>query len=796
MAVLYPNDIELKLGFDHIRGLLRKNCLSTLGESMVNKMKFSDNSSQFEKWLIQTSEFLKILRSGDTFPTSDFIDVSTSLKKAQTEGNFLTEKELLDVAKSLTAILKCAGFLEDHKEEYPQLNELTTFVKAPEVISIEILSIIDNEARMKDNASPALLETRNRLRGKYNQVRRLVDKIFKDSVKAGYVPEGSSMAVRSGRMVIPISAEHKRRVKGFTHDESSTGQIVFIEPAEVLEGNNEIRELENEEKREIVRILTRLTHQIHLNIPDIKQSYQFLSLVDFIRAKAVLAVDTGSNLPHLVNESVVDWQNARHPLLYLSFKETGRELIPLTISMNSEKRMVIISGPNAGGKSVCLKTVGLLQYMLQCGLLVPVGDDSTFGCFSKILIDIGDEQSIENDLSTYSSHLTNMKYFLKESDRHSLVLIDEFGTGTDPQFGGPIAQSILQELAHAKARGVITTHYSNIKIFAEENEGIINGAMRFDVEKLEPLYILEMGKPGSSFSLEIAKKIGLPDDVIKVSKSIIGHQKVDVDDLLMKLERQEAQIKERDQQLKREEQRISSLEQRYTRLYEELETRKKDILNKAKDEAANLLSKTNKEIEKTIRHIKENKAQKTETKKARRNLEGLKESVKGEKTNRNPKEQISFIEGGISAGDHVLIVDQKVSGEVLSRKGKDVEVKIGGLKTTVKLNRLKKISKKLSKNINKPNTSRTFDIAQKRANFTSTLDLRGKRGEEALPMVEKFLDDALLFGIQEIKILHGKGNGILKDLVRGHLKDMSYIKSIKDEHIEHGGAGITVIDLA
>lgn len=794
---LYPKNIEEKLSFDQIRKLLNEKCLSNLGIEAVEKMQFSADFNVVEKHLSQTNEFLKILNSEENFPTSYFIDTTPALKKARTEGAFLSEAELLDIARSLEAIAKCITFLKQRKESYPQLAALVDFVDFDQNIIDEIASKIDENAQVKSNASPELKKVRGSLHAHYGKVKKLVDRIFRDAVKSGYVPEGASMTVRDGRMVIPIAAEHKRKLQGFIHDESSTGQTVFIEPAAVLAGNNEIRELENAEKREVIKILTQLTDLIRRNLDPIKGAYRFLAKIDFIRAKALLAKDLDALKPKLHKEKTFEWEDAKHPLLFIAYQKQGRKVVPLGIHMDTSQRLLIISGPNAGGKSVCLKTVGLLQYMLQCGLLIPVDETSTAGIYSNIFIDIGDEQSLDNDLSTYSSHLTNMKHFLKYAEEETLVLIDEFGTGTDPQFGGAIAEAILDKLVKSGCQGVITTHYSNIKLYAEDHEGVINGAMKFDMDNLEPLYQLEIGKPGSSFSLEISRKIGLDKEVIDYAKQAIGGKKVDVDDLILKLEKQQQQIEQRDRELKASEQKVRSLEQKYSHLYEELERNKKEIISKAKNEASHLLSKTNKEIEKTIRHIRENQAQKSETKKARKRLEELKSRVEPQEKNLKSYKKPEVVGGVIKKGDQVKLKDQDVVGEVLDIKGKDAEVQMGALKSMIKLSRLDKISNRQSKQLkSNPKKSRGIDLAQKRANYSTTLDLRGKRAEEALPMVDKFIDDALLFGIGEVKILHGKGNGILKDLIRKHLKGSSFISSMGDEHIEHGGAGITVVEFA
>lgn len=795
--MLYPNDIEAKLGFDTIKQNLMEKCLSPLGVEKASQIKFSNDFDLIDKWLKQTDEFQRILISGDNFPSQHFIDVRGAVAKSKTEGAFLNANELLNIHNSLETILTVRDFLNNHKNEYSGLYELIYFVQIDRQLLSLINSKIDSDGSVRDNASNELSEIRKNIKVQFNKVRRSLESIYKSAVKDGYVPEGATITVRDGRMVVPISAEHKRRIRGFVHDESSTGQTVFMEPAEVLDGNNQIRELEYAEKREVVKILLALTDAVRRDAEPLTRAYKFLGIIDFIRAKAKLAIELEAVLPKLTNKTTLLWEEARHPLLFLSHKKLNKKIVPLSIQLSKEQRVLIISGPNAGGKSVCLKTVGLIQYMLQCGLLPSVGEASEFGVFRDMFIDIGDEQSIENDLSTYSSHLTNMKHFLKKSSADTLTLIDEFGTGTDPQFGGAIAEAVLDKLFEREAFGVITTHYSNIKHYAERKAGMINGAMKFDMVNLEPLYELEIGKPGSSFSLEIARKIGLSHHVINYAKEAIGEKNIDVDDLLLKLDKQKQQIKNRDIILKAKEKEVREVESKYKSLFTKLEENKKKILETAKQEAQSLLKDTNREIEKTIRHIQENKAEKKETKKARERLTKLKDKVK---VIQKPevKPEVKVLEGEINVGDSVRIKGQEVAGKVLQLKGKGAEVQMGELKSTIKISRLEKISNTKLKEIKKNTTgrSRGINLNQKVSDFNMTLDVRGKRAEEVMGLVDKFIDDALLVGASEVKILHGKGSGVLKDIIRNHLRGSSYISSVQDEHVERGGAGITVIELS
>ncbi len=788
--MLYPNDIEVKLGFDQIRALLKAKCKSLLGQEMVERMKVSADYELVNKLLHQTDEFTRLITTDEPFPTEYYLDVRESLRQSKVPGAFLDERQFKDISRSLTTVTKAVRFLESKKEEYPYLNQLSHVNHDCFDLVSQIDSKIDDEARVKDNASSELQRVRKSISQKHNEVRKTLDAEFKAALKEGFVPDGATITVRDGRMVIPLAAEYKRRVKGFVHDESATGQTVFIEPTSVLEGNNELRELEYAEKREKVRILTQLTDLLRGQLDSLRSAYKFLSFLDFIQAKAKLAIELEAIRPNVRQGAHVKWIAAIHPLLLLSHRKMDKSVVPLMIQLDQHQRVLVISGPNAGGKSVCLKTVGLLQIMLQSGLLVPVHEESEFGTFDDVFIDIGDEQSIENDLSTYSSHLSNMKFFLKRGGDKSLILIDEFGTGTDPQFGGAIAEAILHELTHKKVFGVITTHYGNIKSFAEKAEGLNNGAMKYDMENLAPLYELEIGKPGSSFSLEIARKIGISHQVINKAKELMGSETIDLDKLILRLERQKQRAEQREIALKKREKEVKGLETKYQKLSTELEDNKKTIISRAKQEAASILKETNREIEKTIRHIKENKAEKKETKKARQRLAELDNKVQ----TKAPEKKIQKVEGNIELGSSVRIIGQEVAGEVISLKGNSAEVQFGDLKSTVKLNRLEKVSKGVSKQINKSrSTGKSLDLNQKLATFSSTLDVRGKRAEEVFSVVDRFIDDALLFGRDEVRILHGKGDGVLRKLIRDHLRASNLVAQMEDEHIEMGGAGITVV---
>ncbi len=832
--MLYPQNIEIKLGFDKIRERLNELCVSTLGRNFVEKVRFSDNYDLIQKMIRQVDEMKNILQFEPTaFPSQNYLDVNYQLSKAAIEGAFLTEEEFFNVKLSLRTIQECLRFFDKKEpEEFPQLRELvgTAFlernkdeekvkqVQTPQLAIRALLDsldkIIDDRGKLKDNASSELQAIRKRMQNQENDLRKTLDRILKNARANGWISDDFSLTLRGGRMVIPIAAEHKRKIKGFVHDESDTGKTVFLEPTEVLEANNEIRELESAEKREIVRILMELTNQMRPHVPVLRRAYTFLGIIDFIRAKARLAIEVNGIAPLSLNSQVVDWKNAVHPLLYLSFKKQGKMVKPLTIVLNSENRILLVSGPNAGGKSVTLKTLGLLQYMYQCGLLVPMAEHSTIGMFRNIFIDIGDEQSLENDLSTYSSHLTNMKYFLLNSDRKTLFLIDEFGTGTEPSLGGAIAESILEDLNKSGAYGAINTHYTNLKTFADKTDGITNGAMRYDAEHLEPMYELEIGKPGSSFAIEIAYKIGLPKAIIDKSKQKIGNQQVSFEKLLKELEIERKVFADKNVENATKQRKLDQLLEQYTSLKTFLDNEKKSILNTAKLQAKELVKNANQKIEATIKDIREQGADKLATKEIRQELQDFQDGLNVEKlviekknvnngivsgdtdNGGEEKDVIEVIEGEITIGSLVRIKGQEALGEVIGMRGKDAEVAIGELKTTVKLNRLEKISRKEFKQKTAPKSKFVgVDMNDKMMNFSFNLDLRGKRGDEAIMEVDKFMNDALMLGQDELRIVHGKGDGILRTLIRNHLRGYKQVAKTQDEHADRGGAGVTLVSM-
>ena len=796
--MLYPATIESKIGFDTIKQYLKSECTSSLGTAHVDRIRFSDDFQQVSKLLYQTDEFRRILMGEGSFPASHFIDMTPALSKAKTPGAFLSEEEFHHIQLSLTTLFQCLRFFQQDTEgAYPYLQELSGLVDLSPHVLNTIKQVIDEQGKVRNNASPELKQIRRALLSEQARLRKVLDQILRNAQGQGFTPDDASITIRSGRMVIPVLAEYKRRVKGFIHDESATGQTVFLEPAEVLEINNEIRDLSYREKRELVRILTALTDSLRPQLPSLRSAYQFLGMIDFIRAKARLALRLDAHCPKLVKARLIDWVQARHPLLQLSEAHQQRSIVPLNIALNDEQRILVISGPNAGGKSVCLKTVALLQYMLQCGLLIPLAEHSRSGLFQSIFIDIGDEQSLENDLSTYSSHLTSMNYFIKFADKKTLLLIDEFGTGTEPKFGGAIAEAILEDLNAKQVFGVITTHYTNLKEFASRAEGVVNGAMRYDTSRLEPLFQLEIGKPGSSFALEIARKIGLDPNVLEQAKQYVGVEQVAYEKMLNELESERNRYQDLTQNLAAKEKRIAQTAQEYEELRDFVKGEKKDIINQAKREARQILQDANQTIENTIRTIKEQNAEKEATRQARRALEEKKANLISEKPARTSSIPTTEVVGGeIQVGDAVQVKDNGAVGEVLSLKGSQAEVRIGSLKSMIKRSRLDKVAQRALKRVQNASerpATRGYDLNEKFANFSTRLDVRGQRAEEVLPKLMGFVDEASVFGADELRIIHGKGNGVLREVVRNYLRSHENVASAYDEHVERGGAGVTIV---
>jgi len=794
--MLFPTNLEQKINFIKVKDLIKAECTSSLGQDYVDKVSYSSDYNLVQRLLDQTEEFRQILISGEVFPSSNFTNLGPFLEKAKLEGAFLDQEEFYEVKLALQTLRGCISFFQKWGESYPTLSALLGLLLDLDLNLLKTIDqIIDEKGKIRSNASKELQLIRSQLIYEEGRLRKVMERIFKEARAKGLTPEDASMTIRGGRMVIPVAAENKRKLRGFIHDESATGQTVFMEPEEALDINNEIRDLEYMEKREIIRILTKLTDKLRPAIPALRKATNFLGLMDFIRAKARFAQKTESAKPELVRERTLQWTRARHPILEMALKAQGKSIVPLSVKLGGHERLLVISGPNAGGKSVTLKTVALLQYMLQCGLLIPVHPDSKSSLFDNFFIDIGDEQSLENDLSTYSSHLLSMKHFTQFANKKTILFIDEFGTGTEPQFGGAIAESILLALNKLGAFGVITTHYGNLKQVANKNQGLVNGAMRYDVERLEPIYQLEIGKPGSSFALEIASKIGLSKEILSYAKDHIGEERVRYDRLLTQLENEKNQYAGLLKEVKDKDKLLQTRLKEYNQLKETLELTKKRYIQEAKLEAKSLLDQTNKKIESVIREIKEGKAEKEVTKQVRQELEVFKEEIKPEKTVVKDPE-IQVIGGKIEAGDWVRLKDNGAVAEVISIKNKDVEISIGDLKSNVKLSRLEKISKtEVKKELKAVERRGNYNTNEKMMDYSSNLDLRGKRGEEILPLIQTFIDEGYMLGVKNLRIVHGKGDGILREVTRNLLKTMPQVGKMEDEHADRGGPGVTLVTL-
>lgn len=819
--MIYPDNFEYKIGFDKIRQLLTAKCLSHLGEEKVQNMSFSSDYTYITEELSQTEEFTRIIQEEDSFPTNFFLDVRSSLRNIRVEGTWIDESALFDLRRSLQTIRDIVNFLKKENEEntpYPHLYKLSgEVIVFPQLIN-QIDIILDKFGRIKDNASPELNRIRKEITHISSGISKSLNAILRLAQNEGLVEKDVTPTMRDGRLVIPVAPAFKRKIKGIVHDESASGKTVFIEPAEVVESNNRIRELESEERREIIKILITFTDILRPLVPEILQSYEFLALIDFIRSKAIFALDLGAIKPTIEDNQIIRWYRAKHPLLLISHRKQNKQIVPLDIELENDNRLLIISGPNAGGKSVCLKTVGLLQYMVQCGLLIPLDERSIVGVFDKIFIDIGDEQSIENDLSTYSSHLTNMKFFVRNCDHKTILLIDEFGGGTEPQIGGAIAESLLKRFNERAAYGVITTHYQNLKHFANENKGVINGAMLYDRHLMQPLFTLSIGNPGSSFAIEIARKIGLPEDVIADASEIVGSDYINMDKYLQDIVRDKRYWETKRQNIRQKEKRLEEITETYETDLLAVEKQRKELIREAKAEAERILSEANAKIENTIRTIRESQAEKEKTKQARQSLSEFKSSLnktdnvaddkitlkiqklKNKEQNKKQKEKQSEKQKQtvISVGDNVRIKGQTSIGQVVEIQKSNAIVAFGMIKSTVKLDSLEYISKNQVKKENKDIIVRTIandNMREKKLNFKQDIDVRGMRGDEALQAVMYFIDDAILVGMARVRILHGTGTGALRQMIRDYLRSAPGVRNYQDEHVQFGGTGITVVDL-
>ena len=802
--MIYPSDFENKIGFNYVRERLNELCISEMGKECVGKMCFCTDVDEIHTYLRLIQDFQTLIQDGVPFPVRDYNDLREEFKHLAIVGTVISLESMFALKPTLSALSYIFKFFKSEaSEKVPYLKALAEDISIDNHIFTEINRLIDDKGEIPDNASAELAEIRRDIRRKQSSIDHRMHKILVEAKNSGWTDSTAEMTIRDGRPVIPVRAADKRELRGFIHDESATGQTVYIEPAEIFETNNEIKELEYAERREINKILLAFTKILRPEIPNLIMAWRLLGLLDFIRAKALLSHEYNCVIPEVIDEPMFDWIEARHPLLEQKLKGQGKRITPLDLRLGDNNRILVISGPNAGGKSVCLKTIGLIQYMMQCGLAIPVKVDSKCGIFHDMFIDIGDEQSLENDLSTYSSHLINMKELLEHGNERSLFLIDEFGTGTEPQLGGAIAEAILLKMNEKKSFGVVTTHYANLKLLADNHPGIVNGAMLFDTRYLQPLYVMMIGKPGSSFAFEIAKKIGFPNEILDSAAEISGREHLDFDQQLQQLEIEKKEVRKKEYELKVADKLLDEVVTKYKTQLADIEKNRKTLLKEASKEAQEIIDRANAKIEKTIREIKEAQAEKVRTKELREELKEMKTNLANEEKNLSKQlkaeEKEEIANADLKVGDMVCINELEVVGELLAITDTDVTIQFGDVRLRTTADKLRKISRsqarKAQQNPSYLRKSIMNDINEKAQHFNLTLDVRGQRGDEAVDNVAKYIDEANLLSIKEVSILHGKGNGILRKLIREYLSKQSCVQNFSDASLETGGAGITRVTL-
>lgn len=825
--MIYPSDLESKIGFDSLRTYLAEKCQSSMGKEEVIEMSFISDLDIIKTRLGCVAEMMSIIESNKSLPLDNIHDVLPYLTELKAEGSYLTAERLYKLMMMLVMMADLSEFFGKSKDPdsgitpYPNLYSQFSDIASFPLLVREIDRCINKFAEVKDNASSRLSEIRSQMKSASGSMQRMMSRVMSRAIAEGLIDKESSPAIRDGRMVIPVAAGNKRAIQGIVHDESATGKTVFIEPAEVVEAGNRLRELEMEERREIIAILRGIAASIRPHIDDIANGCRSIGRLDFIRAKARLAIELDAQMPHLSDKPEIEWYHAVHPGLFLTLRKQGRSVVPLNLTLTKDKRILIISGPNAGGKSVTLKTTAIVQYMMQCGLMPTLYYNSHMGIFKNIFIDIGDEQSFENDLSTYSSHLKNMKYFINNTNKHTLLLADEMGSGTEPQIGGALAQSILYDLGKSGCMGIVTTHYQNLKTFADQEPGFINGAMLYDRQHLQPTFELSIGNPGSSFALDIATKIGLPRDVIERSKEIVGSDYVNIDKYLSEIARDRRYWSNKRQNIREKESKLDNLLSKYEETAGDLNARRKAIINDAKNEAKEILEGVNARIERTILEIRKAEAEKTKTKELRKDLDDFRRSLldsdqsevsatpkvlmplKHKSRNKKLENKIqsslqSLENKEFKIGDFVKMDAGSTSGKILSLNGKKAEVAFGALRTIVDIKKLKHSSKPKESAITAASSlsaSTSAESRQRQLHFKNEIDVRGMRADEALQAVTYFMDDAIQFNARRVRILHGTGHGILKTLIREQLQANKSVVDFHDEDVRFGGAGITVVDL-
>ena len=843
--MIFPTDFEHKIGFHSVRTLLKGRCLSSLGADWVDRISFLADVDAINNELELVREFRRVLEEG-TFPDENFIDMRSSLVRIQVKGSYMDESELFALKQSLSTINNIITFfqgeaIDDDSQEdtsqksYPALRRLTEEIGVFPVIVERIDKVLNRFGKIRDDASPELLRIRRSLADTKRQISVSLRGILHHAQTSGYAPEEASPTYRDGRLVIPVFPAYKKKIHGIVHDESATGKTVYMEPEEVVEANNAVRSLEAQEQRAIIAILQEISDFVRPDIPSVLESYVFLGKVDFIRAKALWANHIGGIEPQVLPHPMLCWLQACHPFLVESLRKRNKQMVPLDICLEGTDRILLISGPNAGGKSVTLTTVGLLQYMVQCGISVPVGEHSKIGIFQNIFLDIGDGQSIEDELSTYSGHLYNMKAMMKRAESSSLVLVNEMGGGTEPQIGAAIAQAILHKFLDNNVWGIVTTHYQNLKYYAQENAGIVNGAMLYDRAGMCPLFRLQIGMPGSSFAVEIANKIGLPQDVINEASAIVGTDYIQSDRYLQDIVRDKRYWEGKRQIIRQKEKRLDELIGRYEQDLGELSSKSKAVMREAQEKAASLIRESNAQIENTIRSIKEAQAEKLETRKARQQLDEFRQDIDGEgkgeddiyarkaeqiRQRRLRHEQrkqekaskaasqekslspsISYDQGQrsvmpLALGMYVTIDGQEMVGQIEKIKGKTAVVVAGSVRLTVDIHRLAIAERPVAERPSRSFLTRSTQerISEKALNFKPSIDVRGMNGQEALTAVTYFVEDALLLNVSPLRILHGTGSGYLRDTIRQYLRSVPGVRKYHDEHVQMGGSGITIVE--
>lgn len=815
--MVFPKSFEKKVGFDAVRSYIKELCVSPLGVERVDAMDFSTAFDEVKERLSAVAEMVAVITADDGFALENIHDVTPLLKGIRVPGTFIPAADLYRLQRSLEAIGAVGAYFNSRRGEegespYPVLDELAKGLVAFPAVVREVARIIDHFGNVRDTASQTLADIRRQMVSVAGNISSAMRRVIARAVAEGYIDSDTTPSMRDGRLVIPVSPMHKRKISGIVHDESASGKTVFIEPAEIVEANNRVRELQMEERREIVRILTVLADFIRPSLPEMLESYSVLGLFDFIHAKALWAQKAGGNMPVLHHRPEIEWYHACHPVLQLSLASQGREIVPLDITLSKESRILVISGPNAGGKSVTLKTAGIIQYMTQCGILPTVYENSHVGIFGDIFIDIGDDQSIEDDLSTYSSHLTNMKFILAHGGEDSMVLIDEFGSGTEPQVGGAIAQALLKHFNDKGMWGIITTHFQNLKHFADDTPGLINGSMLYDRQQMRPLFRLSIGHPGSSFAIEIARKIGLPTEIIDLAGEIVGSDYINLDKYLLDIARDKRYWENKRLSIRQKEKKVEQVLERYEQDAETLRAKRREIIEEARTEARKIIEGSNAAVERTIHQIKTANAEREKTLEARRALDAEKEeilnapSTAGDKLLRKaPKRKKSTpakpapSSRPIEPGDNVKLDGEGMPGKVIEIQGRNAVVAFGMIKTTVALDRLRHTMQQApsgtTRTTNTVSTATSDSSRERQLSFKREIDVRGMRVDEATQAVTYFIDDAIQFNAGQVRILHGTGTGALRQYIRRYLDTVPGVKSYRDEHVQFGGAGITVVEL-